>query len=88
MSARIDWSNDMQTTQPRIAGRLPKKPVVWIGEIWLTMPSGEKDIRAWRSNQPITTAQARTVLGQILDSLIGEHGKDSACSSGFWCRSR
>ena len=88
MSARIEWSNEMSTTQPRTIGRLPKKAVIWIGEIWLKLPGGETDIRAWRSNQPITTAQARTVLGQLLDSLIGEHGKDSAISSGFWCRSR
>lgn len=88
MSARIEWSNDMPTTQPKTIGRLPRKAVVWIGEIWLTLPGGEKDIRAWRSNQPITTAQARTVLGQLLSGLIGEHGKDSAVSSGFWCKSR
>ena len=88
MSARIEWSNDMTTTQPKTIGRLPRKAVVWIGEIWLTLPGGEKDIRAWRSNQPITTAQARTVLGQLLASLIGEHGEDSAVNSGFWIRSR
>lgn len=88
MSARIDWNNEMGSTQPRITGRLPRKPVVWIGEIWLLLPTGEKDIRAWRSNQPITTGQARTVLGQLLDSLISEHGKDSAKSSGFFCKSR
>lgn len=88
MSAFIEWNNNMPTTQPRTVGRLPKKPVVFIGEIWLTLPSGEKDIRAWRSNQPITTDQARTVLGQLLTSLINEHGKDSAVSSGFWTKSR
>lgn len=88
MSARIEWSNEMQTTRPRTIGRLPRKAVVWIGEIWLLLPSGEKDIRAWRSNQPITTNQAQTVLGQLLDSLIGEHGRDNAKSSGFWLRSR
>lgn len=88
MSARIEWNNDMPSTQPRTIGRLPRKAVIWIGEIWLTLPSGEKDIRAWRSNQPITTDQAQTVLGQLLTSLIGEHGKNSATHSGFWCKSR
>lgn len=88
MSARVEWNNSMPTLHPMTRGRLPKKPVVWIGEIWLLLPGGEKDIRAWRSNQPITTAQARTVLGQLLDRLIGEHGKDAAISSGFWCKSR
>lgn len=88
MSARIEWSNEMQATRPRTIGRLPRKAVTWFGEIWLLLPSGEKDIRAWRSNQPITTNQAQTVLGQLLDSLIGEHGKNTAKSSGFWCKSR
>ena len=88
MSARVEWNNSMPTVYPATSGRLPKKPVVWIGEIWLLLPGGEKDIRSWRSNQPISTAQARTVLGQLLDRLIGEHGKDTALSSGFWCKSR
>lgn len=88
MSARVEWSNEMAGTTPRTIGRLPKRPVIWIGEIWLTLPSGEKDVRAWRSNQPMTTGQARTVLGQLLQNLIGEHGKDSAVSSGFWTKSR
>lgn len=88
MSARIEWHNEMPTTYPMTRGRLPKKPVVWMGEVWLTLPGGEKDIRAWRANQPLNTEQARTVLGQLLQSLINEHGKDSAVSSGFWCKSR
>lgn len=88
MSARVEWNNSMATTHPATIGRLPKKPVVWIGEVWMVFPSGEKDIRAWRSIQPITTAQARTVLGQLLDRLIGEHGRDTAVDSGFWCKSR
>lgn len=88
MSAKIVWSNDMATLQPQTIGRLPKKPVIWIGEIWLQVQGGERDIRSWRSNNPITKEQARTVLFQLLESLIGEHGKDSAVSSGFWCKSR
>lgn len=88
MSARIDWHNSMPSTQPKITGRLPKKPVVWIGEIGLQLPSGEKDIRSWRSNQAISTDQAKTVLGQLLTSLINERGKDSAVHSWFWCKSR
>jgi hypothetical protein len=67
---------------------VPKKPVVWMGEIWLQLPSGERDIRSWRSNGPITKGHAQTVLGQLLDSLIGEHGKNSAVDSGFWIKSR
>lgn len=88
MSARIEWHNGMPTTYPMTRGRLPRKPVVWIGEVWLQLPGGERDIRAWRSNQPLSQDQARTVLQQLLASLIGEHGKDTAVNSGFWCKSR
>jgi hypothetical protein len=88
MSAKIEWHSNMEGTQPRTIGRLPKKPVIWIGEIWLQLPSGEKDIRAWRSNQPLSKDQARGVLGQLRESLIGENGKQTAVASGFWCKSR
>lgn len=88
MSALIEWRNEFASTRPRCTGRLPKKPVVWIGEIWLDVPGGERDIRAFRSNSPMTHQHVQTVLGQLLDQLIGEHGKDSAMSSGFSVRSR
>lgn len=88
MSAQIRWSNSMVDRAPIVLGRLPKKPVIWFGEIYLTMPDGEKDIRAWKSKQPMTCENAKTVLGQLLDMLIGEHGKDSAIDSGFWLKSR
>jgi hypothetical protein len=88
MSARIEWSNDMATTHPRRSGQLPKKAVHWIGEIWLLLPSGEKDIRSFRTNNPLSTGHVQVVLGQLLDRLVGEHGKESAVSSGFWCKSR
>lgn len=88
MSARVEWNNAMPGTQPRTIGRLPRKPVVWIGEIGLKLPGGELDIRSWRSNQAISTDQAKTVMGQLLTSLINEHGKDSAVHSWFWCKSR
>jgi len=88
MSAKIEWNNSMPGTQPRTTGKLPKKPVVWIGEIGLQLQSGEKDIRSWRSNQAMSCDQARTVLGQLHTSLVNEHGKDSAVHSWFWCKSR
>lgn len=88
MSARVEWNNEMAGTYPRTNGPLPKKPVHWIGEIWLLMPSGEKDMRSFRSNNPMSTGHVQIVLGQLLDRLIGEHGRDSAISSGFWCKSR
>lgn len=88
MSALIKWDNRMPTVYPMTKGRLPKKPVVWMGAIWLQIPGGELDTRSWRSNGPITCEQARTVLDQLLTALINEHGKDAAVWSGFWCKSR
>lgn len=88
MSVRIEWKNEMAGTQPIQIGKQPKKPVHWIGEIFLILPTGEKDIRAFRSNAPMSTQNVQTVLGQLLDRLIGEHGKDSAVNSGFWVKSR
>jgi len=66
MSARIEWNNAMPSAQPKTIGRLPRKPVVWIGEIGLKLPDGELDIRSWRSNQAISTEQAKTVSGASL----------------------
>jgi len=88
MSARVEWNNHMKTTNPMTTGQLPKKPVIWRGEVFLQLPGGIKDVRQWISRQPMTTDQARVVLGQLLNQLIGEHGKDSAVHSGFVAVSR
>lgn len=85
----IQWHNSMDGPPVVDSARsVPKKPVMWHGEIWLILASGEKDARAWRSKTPITRHQAQAVMGQLLDSLVGEHGKDMAVDSGFWLRSR
>lgn len=78
----------MSSLTPTIHGLLPKRPVIWFGEIWLILPSGEKDTRSWRSNHKITKDQVREVLHALLDRLIGEHGRDTAIHSGFTVRSR
>ena len=85
----VQWNNSMDGP-PVVdnARSVPKKPVMWHGEIWIVLPDGEKDTRAWRSNQPITRQQAQTVMAQLLASLVGEHGKDAAVDAGFWMRSR
>ena len=74
-----------------VKGKEPKKPVVWIGAIWLILPGVTKDeidTRSWRSNRPLSSAQARLVLGQLHTMLVNEHGKDNAIDSGFWLQSR
>jgi hypothetical protein len=85
----VQWNNGMDGP-PVVdnARSVPKKPVIWIGSIWLVLPTGEKLERSWRSNQPISRSQAQTVLAQLLDQIINEVGKDSAVDSGFWMRSR
>jgi hypothetical protein len=85
----VQWHNSMDGP-PVVdnARSVPKRAVIWFGEIWLTLPTGEKDTRAWRANKPITRQQAQTVMAQLLASLVGEHGKDAAVDAGFWMRSR
>lgn len=70
------------------ARSVPRKPVIWHGEIWLTMPGGVNHVRAWRANKPMTKAQAQTTLHQLLADLIDENGNDAAVDSGFWMKSR
>lgn len=83
----VIWRNSMNGP-PIVSGGMPKVPTVWFGEIYLVMPSGEKDTRQWRSNGKITRKDAQAVLEKLLDMLIGEHGKESAVDSGFTIRSR
>lgn len=85
---RVFWNNRMPAPACDNVRAVPKKPVVWIGSIWFTLPSGECDTRTWRSNGKITKKQAQEVLKALLDSLIGEHGSNSAVDSGFTLRSR
>lgn len=86
---QVFWNSRMQG--PPVCDNVrsvPKKPVVWIGSVWLTLPGGECDTRSWRSNGRITRQQAQDVLKALLDQLVGEHGKDSAVDSGFTLKSR
>lgn len=81
----VTWNNSMNGP-PIVNGArsVPKKPVIWHGEIWLQLPDGIKDTRSWRSTRPITRKQAQEVLAE----LISEHGENAAVDAGFWMRSR
>lgn len=85
----VRWCNRMDGP-PIVDGKrsVPKKPVIWIGSIWLVLPDGEKQERSWRSNQPITRQQAQTVLAQLLEQMVAEVGNDAAVDAGFWMKSR
>lgn len=85
----VRWCNRMDGP-PIVDGKrsVPKKPVIWIGSIWLVLPDGEKVERSWRSNQPITDKQAQAVLGQLLAQMVAEVGSDAAVDAGFWMKSR
>lgn len=85
----VRW-NSLMAGPPQVDGKrgVPKKPVIWVGSIWLDMPGGEKTERSWRSNQPMTKEQAQTVLAQLLEQMIAEVGNDTAVGSGFWMKSR
>lgn len=86
--SRVHWRNGMAAPVVDSARSVPKKPVIWIGEIWLTMPNHVNDARAWRANKPLTRQQAQGVLQQLLAELIDEHGENAAIDSGFWMKSR
>lgn len=82
--SRITWCNSVGgLPQVDNARSVPKRPVVWWGDVWLAMPDGTKDTRAWRAKQPITRGQAQEVLRAMLDDLIAENGNDTAIDSGF-----
>lgn len=82
--SRITWCNSVGGL-PKVdnARSVPRKPVIWWGEVWLRMPDGSKDTREWRAKQKITRCQAQEVLGFLLDDLIAENGNDTATDSGF-----
>lgn len=85
---RVFWNNRMTHPVCDSVRSVPRKPVVWHGSIWLTLPSGECDTRTWRSNGRITRQDAQAVLQALLASLIGEHGNHTAVDSGFTLKSR
>lgn len=80
----IQWHNSMDGP-PVVdnARSVPKRPVIWFGEVWLLMPDGAKHSRGWRSHNKITRQQAQDVMRAMLDDLIAECGKDAAVDSGF-----
>lgn len=93
--AKIMWRHGM--VHPAIVSvkgkpsGVPKKPVIWIGEIWFTVPHGgkmETDTRSWCANKPMTRQDAQAVLHQLHTQLVNEHGKETATDSGFWMQSR
>lgn len=81
---RVVWSNKVGgLPQVDNARSVPKRPVVWWGQVWLLMPEGVRHIRNWRASQPITRQQGQDVLRAMLEDLIEECGNDAAVDSGF-----
>lgn len=82
--SRVIWSNRVGgLPQVDNARSVPRRPVIWWGEVWLLLPDGSKSTRAWRSNNKITRQQAQEVMHAMLDDLINECGRDAAIDSGF-----
>lgn len=81
---RVVWSNKVGGL-PRVdnARSVPKRPVIWRGEVWLRMPNGERHARSWKSHNRITRQQAQEVMQIMLADLIEECGQDAAVDSGF-----
>lgn len=82
--SRITWCNSVGGN-PAVdnARSVPKKPVIWWGNVWLLMPSGYRHSRPWRADAPITREEAQVILRMLLDELIEECGRDAAIDSGF-----
>jgi hypothetical protein len=86
---RIVWTNSIGgLPQCNNARSVPKKPVIWHGEVWLRMPDGSRSARSWRASQKITRQDAQQVMAVMLDDLIEECGRDAAVDSGFILESR
>lgn len=87
--ARVVWNNSMDGP-PVVdnARSVPKRPVIWWGEIWLLMPDGVRDTRQWRAKRPMLKEQAQDVLRAMLADLIAENGNNAAIDSGFMMMSR
>ena len=81
---RVVWSNTVGGL-PRVdnARSVPRKPVLWWGEVWLKMPDGSRSAREWRSKEKITRQDAQEVLAVMLGDLVDECGADAAVDSGF-----
>lgn len=81
---RVTWCNSVGG-YPQVdnARSVPKKPMVWRGDVWLLMPDGFRHGRTWRSTGKITRQQAQQVLHAMLDDLLEECGRDAAVDSGF-----
>lgn len=75
---RVVWSNQVGGL-PRVdnARSVPKKPVIWWGEVWLRLSAGERVANAWRSHNKITRQQAQEVMHAMLAALIAK-------GAGLW----
>jgi hypothetical protein len=82
--ARVIWTDSVGGL-PRCDNTrsVPRKPVLWFGEVWLKMPDKTRSARSWRAQHPITRAEAQEVMAIMLDELIEECGRDAAVESGF-----
>lgn len=85
--SKITWVNGQAAPQVDGWANVPKKPVIWWGEVWLKLPNGDKVAQAWRSRQKIRGSDAMDVIRALLNELVEENGVD-AIDSGFWIQSR
>lgn len=82
--SRITWFNSVGGL-PVVddARSVPKKPVIWRGEVWLRLPDGSKSSREWKVKQRVTREQAQDVMRAMLDDLLDECGRNEAIDAGF-----
>jgi hypothetical protein len=88
---RIYWKSTWANARVRVEGinYLPKRPVVWRGNVWMDFVRGgviERDAREWKAGSPITQKEGQAILKMMLSDLLEENGND-AVAAGFEMRS-
>jgi len=83
---RIEWKNSF--SKVRIHGKrfMPKRPVNWRGQVWLTYPGAtqhERIVVDWNTSAPIIRKDAQHILKAMLAEIVEQHG-DDAIDAGFW----
>lgn len=83
----VSWRNGQDAPQVNGWRNVPRKPVIWHGELWLKLPDGTKVSQTWRARQKIRGSEAIDVVRALLNELVAENGTE-AIDSGFWIQSR
>lgn len=81
MSCIVTYHHGTGPAKVTRKGSEPRKPSTWNASAWFVLPNGEKHTHSARI--PGQTVQSLVpYMGQLIDSLIADHGNDVA-SAGW-----